>query len=313
MHRVLKRSAAGGLPVLAVSLVFAGHVVQGGPTTSAYAQTWVSPTPTASCSADASGPGCGAGGTTSTPAPSGGSAGDCTWKEGGSSVVGIYGATAPPQSEWTWLSDAEYDAVVAWMGRHGVIGLGTAPYTSLGVVFCPDPTVVGVFTIGTLSTPPTAENVLGLWAVSQVAWNPPNVGTSPPVGAPAVVNLPTYLYLNPGAWQTFTATATAGGVSATVVAVPEQVVWTTGDGQSVTCPGQGVPYNSSYGTTPPSDACTYAYTATGTYTLSATVYYHATWTSTGAGGLGGDLGLVPGPTVTEQITVQQIASVITAG
>jgi hypothetical protein len=41
--------------------------------------------------------------------------------------------------------------------------------------------------------------------------------------------------------------------------------------------------------------------------------YDATWTSKGAGGLGGDLGLVPGPTVAEQVTVQQIASVITAG
>jgi hypothetical protein len=41
--------------------------------------------------------------------------------------------------------------------------------------------------------------------------------------------------------------------------------------------------------------------------------YDAVWTSTGAGGAGGDLGLVPGLTVTEQITVDQIASVITAG
>jgi hypothetical protein len=97
------------------------------------------------------------------------------------------------------------------------------------------------------------------------------------------------------------------------MAVPEEVVWKTGDDGSVTCPREGVPYSSSYGTTPPAAACTYAYSATGTHTLSATVYYDATWSSKGAGGLGGDLGLVPGPTVTEQITVQQIASVITAG
>jgi hypothetical protein len=183
----------------------------------------------------------------------------------------------------------------------------------MGVVFCPDPTVAGVFTVGTLPTSPNAASVLGLWALSYVAWTPPSIATSPPVGTPAVVNLPSYLYLNPGAWQTFTATATAGTVSATVVAVPEKVVWTTGDGGSVTCPTQGVPYSSSYSATPPADACTYTYTTTGTYTLSATVMYDATWTSVDAGGAGGDLGLVPGPTVTEQITVDQITSVITAG
>jgi hypothetical protein len=236
-------------------------------------------------------------------------------------VVWIYGDTAPPASSWPWLDTAEYDSVVAWMDSHAPVELGTAPYLSMGVVFCPDPTVAGVFGVGTLQTPPTAANVLGLWAVSHVAWNPPGVGTSPPLSAAAVVNLPTYLYLNPGAWQTFTATATAGNVSATATAVPQEVVWTT-DGASVTCPGQGVPYNSAWGNSPApagSGACTYTYSDTsadqpgGTYSLSATVWYHATWTSTGAGGAAGDLGLVPGPTVTEQITVKQIASVITAG
>jgi hypothetical protein len=138
-----------------------------------------------------------------------------------------------------------------------------------------------------------------------------------------VVNLPTYLYVNPGAYQATgtTATVPGGAVSATIVATPVKVVWTT-DGESVTCPGQGVPYNSAWGNSPApagSGACTYTYSDTsadqpgGTYSLSATVWYHATWTSTGAGDAAGDLGVVPGPTVTEQITVKQIASVITAG
>jgi hypothetical protein len=192
--------------------------------------------------------------------------------------------------------------------------VGTPLYTNVDVLFCPDPQVVSAGLVGVLpGITPTASNVLGLWAYSQVDWDSPSVGTSPPLADASVVNLPTYLYLNPGAWKTFTVTATAGNVSATVVAVPEKVVWSTGDGGSVTCPGEGVPYDSSYGTTPPADACTYTYSATGRYTLSATVMYDATWTSKGAGGLGGDLGLVPGPTVSEQITVQQIASVITAG
>jgi hypothetical protein len=228
----------------------------------------------------------------------------------------------------TWLTDAEWQQVTTWLSGNLPYHLGTSPWDWMGVMFCPDPTVTAVVIVGVLpGGAPTPGNILGYLALSQVPWNPPSVGTSPPAGAPSVVHLPTYLYLNPGtganpgAWQTFTTTAAVGGVSATVVAVPEEVVWTT-DGDSVTCPGQGVPYNSAWGNSPApagSGACTYTYSDTsadqpgGTYSLSATVWYHATWTSTGAGDAAGDLGVVPGPTVTEQITVKQIASVITAG
>ena len=79
--------------------------------------------------------------------------------------------------------------------------------------------------------------------------------------------LPTYVYLNPGAYQATgtTATVPGGAVSATIVATPVKVVWSTGDGGSVTCPGQGVPYDSAWGNSPaPADsgACTYTYSDT---------------------------------------------------
>jgi hypothetical protein len=235
-------------------------------------------------------------------------------------VVWIYGDTAPPASSWPWLDSAEYNSVIAWMDSHAPLELGTAPYVSMGVVFCPDPTVAGLFAVGTLQTPPTAANVLGLWALSQVPWVHPNVGTSPPLTSAAVVNLPTYLYLNPGnpgAYAPIETTATAGtgpgAVSATVLAEPAEVVWSTGDGGGRTCNFAGVPYSSSYGTSPPAAACTYTYTTTGTYTLTATVMYDARWWSTNAGGAAGSLGLVPGWTATDQITVNQIATVITSG
>ena len=149
----MRRSVALAILAPVAGLLFLGHLVTVTPMNVYAGQGLPTPTPTASCSADSSGPGCGAGGTTSSATASSGTGGDCTWKEGGNSVVGIYGATAPPQSEWTWLDDAEYDAVVAWMANHVVIGLGTTPYTSMGVVFCPDPTVAGVFSIGTLTRP----------------------------------------------------------------------------------------------------------------------------------------------------------------
>ena len=318
MHRVLKRSAAVAVLIPAVTLLLAGHMVTVGPTT-AYASDG-GPTPTASCSADPSGLGCGVVGTTSTPTATSGGGGttSCTWKGGTNGNPGV----------GTWLTDAEWQQVTTWLSGNLPYHLGTSPWDWMGVMFCPDPTVSAVVIVGVLpGGAPTPGNILGYLALSQVPWNPPSVGTSPPAGAPSVVNLPTYLYLNPGtganpgAWQTFTTTAAVGAVSATIVATPVKVVWTT-DGGSVSCPGQGVPYNSAWGNSPApvgSGACTYTYSDTsadqpgGTYSLSATVWYHATWTSTGAGGAAGDLGLVPGLTVTEQITVDQIASVITAG
>ena len=318
MHRVLRRAAAGAVFASTATLLLMGHSVPLAPTT-AYAGD-IGPTSTASCSADPSGLGCGVGGTTSTPTAgsSGGGTTSCTWKGGTNSNPGV----------GTWLTDAEWQQVTTWLSGNLPYHLGTSPWDWMGVMFCPDPTVTAVVIVGVLpGGAPTPGNILGYLALSQVPWNPPSVGTSPPAGAPSVVNLPTYLYLNPGtganpgAWQTFTTTAAVGGVSATVVAVPEEVVWTT-DGDSVTCPGQGVPYDSAWGNSPApagSGACTYTYSDTsadqpgGTYSLSATVWYHATWTSTGAGGAAGDLGVVPGLTVTEQITVDQIGSVITAG
>ena len=246
LHRILRRAAGAALLAFAVSLLFAARASESGPVVSAWADTLPSPSPTATCSADG-GPGCTVGDPTSTPTPGTGSAGDCTWKQGISAVTWIYGDTAPPASSWPWLDAAESNSVIAWMDSHAPPEVGTPPYLSMGVVFCPDPDGGEVVvTVGTLGTPPTAANVLGLWAYSQVSWTPPSLGASPPLTAAAVTNLPTYVYLNPGAYQATgtTATVPGGAVSATIVATPVKVVWSTGDGGSVTCPGQGVPYDT---------------------------------------------------------------------
>ena len=345
MHRVLRRAAAVVLLVLAASLFVTGH--SGTVGVSTVQASYGGPSPTASGGTCPGGICVGAGGGTSTPGTSGGG-GSCTWGDypfpmillGERQVTAGLDAyqpadAVPPVSPTptptpepsqpavpVGLSDAEASSYLAWTAANDAWRAGTAPYTTADILFCPDPDVVSVGFVGTGITP-TAANVLGIWAYSQVSWTPPSLGTSPPLSAAAVVDLPTYLYVNSGAYQATgtTATVPGGAVSATVVATPVKVGWTT-DGDSVTCPGPGVPYNSAWGNSPApagSGACTYTYSDTsadqpgGTYSLSATVWYHATWTSTGAGGAAGDLGLVPGPTVTEQITVDQIASVITAG
>ncbi|MGA3184436.1 MAG: hypothetical protein ABSE52_07555 [Candidatus Dormibacteria bacterium] len=166
-----------------------------------------------------------------------------------------------------------------------------------------------------------APNTVSAQAVAEQAQGQfyfpiPQPQTSPPA-ATVIVNLPTYLYLPSDESETFTATASIPGLTATVTAAPDHVVWTTGDGGAVTCPGIGVPYSAGDGTTPPADACTYKYATTsagapgGTYSVTATIYYHEYWSA--SDGEHGDFGIEAGPTATEQITVDQIASVITAG
>jgi hypothetical protein len=165
---------------------------------------------------------------------------------------------------------------------------------------------------------PSAPGQAGQQAASELALAPPRISTSPAPPIPAVINLPSYLYVDPAAWQTFTATATIGGITATAVATPNHIVWSISDGNSVTCDGPGISYDSSWGATPPpvsTGACTYTFAypdQPGNYSISATVYYHVTWTSAGVSG-GGDLGILPGPTATVPVTVDQIRSIITSG
>jgi hypothetical protein len=263
-----------------------------------------SATPTADCTTDPHGVGCAAG-QTPTPSSGGGSFGSCDWYSGG---LAYFPGGAP------WMQP-NVIAFKGYLDANGWEDVGLPPYDQYGAEMMCNGNIEAALAIGTVQVQPTPTNFPGLWALAQASWNPPSIATSPSLTTAAVVNLPTYLYLNPGAWQTVTATATAGGVSATITAIPVQVAWTPGDGGSVTCDGPGVPYNVSWGSTPPpssTGACTYTYSTTGTYTLSATASYDVTWTSTGAGGAGGDLGLVPGPTNTVSVTVDEIASVVTS-
>jgi hypothetical protein len=163
---------------------------------------------------------------------------------------------------------------------------------------------------------PSVPGQAGQEASSELQLPLPQISTSPASPAPVVVNLPTYLYVGAGTWQSVTATATIGGITATATATPDHIQWAISDGSSVTCDGPGIPYNGSWGATPPpasTGACTYTFAypdQPGTYSISATVYYHVTWTSIGVAG-GGDLGMVPGPTATVPVTVDQIRSILT--
>jgi hypothetical protein len=140
--------------------------------------------------------------------------------------------------------------------------------------------------------------VLAQQAVSHLPLPAPSIEMAPPSDRDQMVNVSSWLWVDPAAWRSLSATAAAGPVSATATAAPAEVVWQMGDGQSVTCDGPGVPYDSSNPNA--TTYCSYMWPSSsagqpgGVYQVTATVYYRASWTAAGAPG-GGGLGLVAGP------------------
>lgn len=181
-----------------------------------------------------------------------------------------------------------------------------------GMVSCPPlpPYLTWVPTGGAPPSEPSPSQVARS-ALARLHLGAPQVGMAPPPGK-LVVNLQTYLWVDPSMWRSMSASASVGGVSATVVATPSRVVWTMGDGDTVTCNGPGVPYDAGAG--PSASNCAYTYTTPsgnatdGRYVVTAKVYWHVTWTSAGVAG-GGDLGDVPGEQTSTSVEVDVIRAV----
>jgi hypothetical protein len=136
----------------------------------------------------------------------------------------------------------------------------------------------------------------------------PTIAMAPPAGAPQLVGVAAWLWIEPGAWQALSATATAGVVTATATATPSKVVWDMGNGNQVTCDGPGTPYKAS----DPNAAtdCSYTWTQPGSYQVTVTVYWSVAWTAAGAAG-GGNLGLQAGPADEVPVTVTESQAVNT--
>src|SRR3546814_11346059 len=91
----------------------------------------------------------------------------------------------------------------------------------------------------------------------------PPINLSPGSGQPRLVNLETWMWLDPSYWDprvlTTSASVTSNSgfvvtVSTTLTAVPQSVRWAMGDGTSVTCDGPGTAYASGAPSAHPSTA-----------------------------------------------------------
>jgi hypothetical protein len=163
--------------------------------------------------------------------------------------------------------------------------------------------------------PPVAPTPgqVGQTAESELNLPAPTVSTAPS-GGKAIVNLESWMWIDPADWTPITKSATADGITATATATPISVVWDMGDGNQVTCDGPGVAYNTNIPDADESTTCGYTYQETSAngpdqkFTITTAIEYDVTWTSVGVAG-GGDLGIILGASTPTLVTVDEIGTV----
>ena len=209
----------------------------------------------------------------------------CTYTAGGPSVTASLGVGGPQPGQWVFPVCA----------GPGVLN-PMPPFWVSGAT----PPAAGAVQV--------APVVVAEQAAKQLGFGSPTIEMAPPDGSPQLVGVSSWLWIDPGAWRTLTASASAGPVTTTATATPTKVVWDMGDGDSVTCDGPGTPYSS--GDPNATTDCSYTWPQAGTFTVSATVYWNVMWTATGAPG-GGNLGLQAGPPAQVQVKVTESQAINT--
>ncbi len=139
-----------------------------------------------------------------------------------------------------------------------------------------------------LAAPPVTATELATRAEADLVLPVPALRTWPAAGR-ALVGLETWFHLD--TWESLEQTADAGGVAATVRAVPVRAVWHLHEA-TLTCAGPGSVYDGSSEQTD----CGYTFTTYSgeqpdhTFPMAVDAVYHLTWTATT--GETGDLGEV---------------------
>jgi hypothetical protein len=255
---------------------------------------------TITATASSSSPGSGGSGATGTGPSAGGSTAS------GAQVPQCFYAPAPPN-------------FAASLGPGpGGPGSWYAWYCTLPTLSITDPRPALWVPAGSSPTGSAAPSVPGLLqqAADQAQLVEPTIGLDPP--GEQVVNVSSWLWIQPGQWHAVTATATAGAVTATVVAAPVSVLWNLGDGTSITCAGPGVPYDPEEPADAQSTYCQHTWTESsarqpgGVYQVTATIEYEITTTVAGAPDPTPDLGSHFGPTATVEVPVSEIEALGTS-
>jgi len=146
----------------------------------------------------------------------------------------------------------------------------------------------------TAATPSPAADpyAVALQAENSMELPRPDIHVNP--AQAAVVNLPTWLWVDASSWHAYSVSASIGSVSATAVAIPVSIRWSMGDGDSVTCSGPGTPFDPDMPAATQVTACSYDYSVSsagqpssdgdlndGSFVVSATITWSVSWSSEG--------------------------------
>lgn len=125
-------------------------------------------------------------------------------------------------------------------------------------------------------------------AYRQLSLPSPTIAVNP--AGDQLVNLPTWLRLT-GGWTQTSATASVPGESVTATASPRSVIWSMGDGASLTCTGPGTPFRPGDSPAASSPDCGHTYRRSSAgqpgqaFPVTATVHWTVTWSGAGQSGV----------------------------
>ncbi|MFG2885733.1 ATP/GTP-binding protein [Streptomyces sp. NPDC048297] len=145
--------------------------------------------------------------------------------------------------------------------------------------------------------PPAVDpKAVAQMAIGKMVLKGPAININPKPGGKGLVGMPVWMAVDqsPTTYGPNSASATAGGVTVTATAKISRIVWSMGDGTTVTCNGPGTVYQKSYGMKESPD-CGHVYEQTsdsmagGTFKVTATATWTVGWQVAGGGGETGQL------------------------
>lgn len=141
---------------------------------------------------------------------------------------------------------------------------------------------------GADAPPPLTPEQVAQIARRQLRLPTPRIMANP--AGDQLVNLPTWMWLDRSSWTDVSATASVPGVSVTATARPTSVIWSMGDGSSVTCAGAGSPFPAGGDPKSASPDCGHTYKSSSVgrpaeaFPVTATVQWTVTWSGAGQSG-----------------------------
>ncbi|WP_257005367.1 ATP/GTP-binding protein, partial [Streptomyces albidoflavus] len=156
---------------------------------------------------------------------------------------------------------------------------------------CPGRQLMGGLTVSVDGPqgPAIDPEVLAREAMEKLTLRPPSIA-SPRGDGKYLIGMPMWMWVDRSAstWGPTSESASAGGVTVTATATVDRLVWTMGDGTSVTCNGPGTPYTKDQGMKA-SPTCGHTYEKPGSRTVEVTAHWEIDWEVTSGGADSGTL------------------------